>query len=187
MKYFTDRELAAHGRLRLFSMYLDFPASIRARWAHSTMSQIAGEQWIISTELWKIDSLDTNAAISRMVTEEAARADIITIVASSLNYRHHPAIQWLEKLGAGASPLAHKGLLIGLFGDDYNHKSELSWTVNQLLNCAAPMNRDFIWHWMGSGAMSDYSWLTDNLQPFLNRKRHEMEDDLLAETQLAAV
>ena len=186
-QFSPSREFVTDGRLRLFAMYLDYPASIRARWANSTMSQIAGDNWIISTEMWRIDSLETNPAIAKMVTEEATKADVIVVVASSLDYRHHQLTRWLESLGKLNTLRQTTGLLIGLFGDEQNQKSELGWTVYQLLNCASTMNCDFIWHWMDADAMKDYGWLTENLQPFLTRKRHETEKALLFEPQLIAV
>lgn len=45
------------GSLRVFSIYADLPASVRARWAYKTICHLAGEDWIVSSELWKIDFL----------------------------------------------------------------------------------------------------------------------------------
>ena len=92
----AHRETIASARLRLFALYVDFPASVRARWATSTIGQMAGKSWTVSSELWKIDSLKAGAAVREMVTTEAAKADIILVVVSSLNYRQTDMIQWLE-------------------------------------------------------------------------------------------
>ena len=176
----------ASGRLRLFTLYVDFPAAVRARWASNAISKYAGESWITSTEMWKVDSLAASNAISKMVAQEAARADIVVVVASSLNYRHHEAVQWLETLAACVTDRQDTGLLIGLFGDDDNHTSELGWTVKTFLNSASRMNRDFIWHWMEAGAMNDCAWLTDNLDSFLERKCVEAEKSLSSGLALIA-
>jgi hypothetical protein len=158
---------AASRRLRVFSLYLDFPASIRARWANSTVSRLAGDNWVTSTEMWKLDSLAAGPAIRHLFTSEAAKADVLFVAVSSLNHRHHELIAWLETLGSHFTDRPHAGLLIGLFGDDADNNSELTWTVKQCRNCARPMNRAFDWHWMESGAMADDSWLKTSLQPFL--------------------
>lgn len=176
----THHGTTAHGRLRVFALYLDFPASIRSRWANSTVSQLAGQNWITSAEMWKLDALATSAPIRNMITGEAAKADVLFVAVSSLSYRHHELIRWLETLATCVTDRQNPGLLIGLFGDDDEHNSELNWIVKQCLHCAGQMNRDFIWRWMETGAMSDYSWLKGNLETFLARKRTVTEKALLS-------
>ena len=171
---------AANGRLRVFSLYVDFPASVCARWANSTISQLGGPNWITSAEMWKLDSFATSTSIRNMITGEAARADVLLVTVSSLGYRHHELIRWLEALATWPTNGQSTGLLIGMFGDNDNHNSELNWTVEQCLNCAGRMNRDFIWRWMETSAMSDYSLLKENLEPFLACKLTMTEETPLS-------
>lgn len=180
----TDYRTTACGRLQVFSLYLDFPASIRARWANSTISQLASQNWITSTELWRLDALASSPCILNMSTGEAAKADVLLVVVSSMNYRQHELIAWLKTLALRATDRHHTGLLIGLFGDDEKQSSELNWTVKECLDCAGPMNRDFIWHKLEAGAMVDYSWLKNHLELFLGRKHLAEEQALLSEVPL---
>jgi hypothetical protein len=185
MNTLAHRDAASHGRLRLFSLCVDFPASVRARGANSTISQFAGGNWVVSSELWKLDSLESSPAIRKMATEEAAKADIIAVAASSLNYREHELVAWLESLTAAGIDRQNTGLLIGLFGDDDDRTGELDWTVKEFLNCSRRMDRNFLWHWMETGAMKNHAWLTDKLEPFLDRKRLETGKALLSELSVA--
>lgn len=176
----THLGTAAKGRLRIFSLYADFPASVRSRWANSTLGQLAGPDWVTSAEMWKLDSLATSAAIRGMVTREALKADLLLVAVTSLNYCQHELMEWLATLAAGRVERHNAGLLIGLFGGEENHNSELDWTVKQCQKCARSMKRDFIWRWMDAGVMSDHAWLKDNLERFLVRKQ------MLPETMLPA-
>ena len=176
----THGVTGAHGRLRVFSMYVDFHASIRARWANSIIGKIAGQNWITSAEMWKLDSVDASPAIGNMITGEAAKADILLVAISSLNYRQHELIDWLETLVTRPTERQNTGLLIGMFGDDDDHASELKWTVNKCQHCARPMNRDFVWRFTQTGTMADNSWLEGQLQPFLGRKRTSVDTVLLS-------
>jgi hypothetical protein len=120
--------------------------------------------------MWKLDSLATSAAIRNMVTREAIKADILLIAVSSLNYCQHELMEWLATLAADRVERQNPGLLIGLFGGEDNHNSELDWTVKQCRKRARSMNRDFLWRGMDAGVMSDHAWLKENLECFLARK-----------------
>ena len=161
---------AAVEKLRLFALHLDFPASIRARWATSTIIKLAGEHWTCTAESWKIESLDTSSSIRQMLLAEAARADVLIIAASSLNRRETGLIQWLESLSAGAADRPGPGLFIGLFGDETWQNRELDWTVKRMMKCAQTANRDFIWHWMEEPAAGEPEWLTSHIETYLARK-----------------
>jgi hypothetical protein len=41
------------------------------------------------------------------------------------------------------------------------------------------MGMDFIWHWMGQEAISETTWLTDNMEKFLSRKESQFNMALL--------
>jgi hypothetical protein len=114
----VEPELVADGRLHLFSLYVDFPSAVRARWATGQISRLAGEQWIVSTEMWNLDSLTTSEPIRKMITQDAADADVLVIAMSSLDWRELELVQWLDSLTAGKASRPGPGLFIGLLGDD---------------------------------------------------------------------
>jgi hypothetical protein len=166
----TKPEVVTNGRLRLFSLYADFAAAGRAKWATSQITRLAGEQWLSSTEMWNLNSLVTSDSIRKMITQDAANADVLVIAVSSLDRREPELVRWLDSLtiGKGNRPVA--GLLIGLFGDEEHPAGELEWMVKQFMSCAQRTGRDFIWHWMGQEAMDDTSWLADHVANLLGRK-----------------
>jgi len=165
-------ENAAHtaGILRIFSLHLDFPASIRARWGVDTIKQLAGDQWHCSTEMWKIESLNTANSVRKMLLDEAARADVLLIAVSSLDRQEIELIRWLESLAGAITNHPVPGLLIGIFGDETCLTRELDWTVKHFMNCARNTNRDFIWHWMEEPPVGEPEWLSSHIGTFLTRK-----------------
>ena len=161
---------ATNGKLRLLSLYGDLPASVRTRWAAAMVARLAGPHWQITSEMWKIDSLQVSEPIREMITNDAANADVIIIAASSLT-QHEPAlIQWLHSLEACKHNHPFAGLLVGLLGDDETARADLGCVVNPLIHFAHLGDRDFIWRWMEQSAMNDSSWLTGGVNQLLNRK-----------------
>ena len=167
----VDPELVADRRLHLFSLYVDFPAAVRARWATSQISRLAGKQWKTTTEMWNLDSLTTSEPIRKMITQDAADADVLVIAMSSLDWRELELVQWLDSLAAGKANRPGSGLFIGLLGDENGRAGELDWTVKQFLRCAQRTDRDFIWHWMEPEAMIGGDWLADSVESLLTRKQ----------------
>jgi len=166
----TNSGALTAGKLRLFSLHLDFAAGIRARWATSLILKLAGKPWVCSSEMWRLDSLLTARAIRKMITAEASQADVLLVAASSLNHRQTELIQWLETLTPCPAGTTAPGLLIGLFGDETNQAAELDWTVKSCMTCAQQANRDFIWHWMEEPPTGEPEWLTSHGASFLARK-----------------
>jgi hypothetical protein len=168
----VEPDLVAGGRLHLFSLYVDFPAAVRARRVTSQISRLAGEQWRTSTEMWNLDSLTTSEPIRKMITQDAAAADVLVIAMSSLDWRELELVEWLNCLTAGKANRRGPGLFIGLLGDGKGQAVELDWTVKQFLRCARQMDRNFIWHWMDRDAMADVDyWLTDSVEALLTRQQ----------------
>jgi hypothetical protein len=166
----TQPAPATAGKLSLFSLYVDFPSSVDARWLASTMKRLAGSHWQTSSEMWKVDSLAASEPIRQMITNDAANADVIIVAVSSLTHREPALVQWLESLAAETGGRPGAGLIIGLLGDEETKAADMEWTVKSLLRCAHQAGRDFIWRWMGEGAMNDDSWLTDDFKNLLARK-----------------
>src|SRR5271155_2418691 len=159
-----ERETAVNGSLRLFSIYADFPASVRAKWATGMITKLAGKRWKSSIEMWTVNFLGASGTIGNMILEGGKDADVLIIAMSSLAQREPELMQWLDTLAAGKNNRPVPGLLIGLLGDEENKMRELEWTVKQFIRCAQQTNRDFIWHWMGRDAMNDSDWLTEGVE-----------------------
>jgi hypothetical protein len=168
----VKRAPATNGKLRLFALSADFPASVRARWVTSTISGLAGLHWQTLSEIWKIDSLKKSERIRHMMTNNAANADVIVIAISSLTQTDPALIQWLDTLAALKIVHPAASLLIGLLGNETTKTGELDKTVKPLINCARQMGRDFIWHSMIECALNDSDWLTENIEGLLTRKAH---------------
>jgi len=166
-----EREMVICGRLRLFSLYLDSAAAMRARWATGQIARLAGERWKSSTEMWNLNSLFASDPIRTMITQDAAEADVVVVAMSSLDRRAPELIQWLESLASGKANRPAAGLLVGLFGDEEQPAGELDWTVEQFQRCAERNDRDFIWRWMGRDALGDGGWLADSVEVMLSRKQ----------------
>jgi hypothetical protein len=164
-------EAVTDKKLHLFSLYVDLPASVCARWATSMINRQAGPHWRTSSEMWKIDSLRSSASIRQMTINDAANADIIIVAASSLAQPEPALLEWLDALAARKNnhPAA-PGLLIGLLGDDATRTEDLNWTVRPLIRCAQQIGREFFWQWMGDGAMNSAEWLAEDVKNLLDRK-----------------
>ena len=166
-----EPEVVTDGRLHLFSLYVDFAAAVRARWATGQISRLAGERWKVTSEMWNLDSLTTSEPIRKMITQDVAAADVMVVAMSSLDWRELELVQWLDSLAAGRANRPGPGLFIGLLGDGRGQAEELDWTVEQFLEGARHMDRDFIWHWMGRDAMTDVDWLAESVKALLTRKK----------------
>jgi hypothetical protein len=168
---FIEEEKEANGKLRLFSLYVDFAASVHARWAAGTITKLAGPRWKTSNETWNLDSLIASQQVRKITIQEAADADVLIVALSSLDRREPKLIEWLDALAAGKAERPVSGLLIGLLGDEEHEAGELGWMVKQFMRCAQGMGRDFIWHWLGREAVNDTTCLNDSVEKFLSRKQ----------------
>jgi hypothetical protein len=173
------------GKLRVFSMNVDFPACARAKRIAGAIRQLAGPHWEYTSEMWQLQTLAASGSIKEMITHEGAAAEVLIIAVSSLEHRPVELIQWLDSLAALEPDHSAPRLLIGLLGDDENQPQELDWTVKQLIRCAQKTNRDFIWHWMGEDAIVDLEWLNDDVEMLLRRKQSVREHMISWETAAA--
>jgi hypothetical protein len=168
---FAGQATAVNGKLRLFSLYVDFVASAHARWAAGVITKLAGPRWQSSAEMWNLDALTVSEPIRKMITGDAADADVLIIAASSLDLREPKLIEWLDSLAAWKANHPVPGLLAGLFGDEENRSRELEWTIQQFIYCARQMGRELVVQWMERGSMADSGWLTREVEAFLARKQ----------------
>ena len=174
-------------KLRLFSLYLDFGAALRARWAAGQISRLAGERWKTSSGMWNLDSLVASEPIRKIITRDAVDADVLVVAMSSLDQRVPELVQWLDSLAEEKANRPFSGLFVGLLGDDEQRAGELDWTVKHFLRCAQQLDRDFIWHWMEQETMEDGDWLADSVEILLARKQPAHEVGFFPATVLGAV
>jgi hypothetical protein len=157
-------------KLRLLSLYADYPAGTRAKWLTGQISRRAAPRWKLSAGMWKLDLAASVGRMNEMILQEAVESDLLVISVSSLDQREPLLDQWLHSLVALKANRPVAGLLIGLLGDDEHEAGELEWTVHQLAVFARRTEMDFIWQWMGRDAMYETSWLTVILEQLLTRK-----------------
>jgi len=129
------------GKLNLFSLHADFPASVRACWLTTTIARIAGESWKPVAGMWTLDNLKASDSIVRMITKEAMQADVMIIAVSSPSYGEPT----LESLAAGPGNCPGAGLLVGLLEDEAEDEGESRELVKLLRDRAQPLGRDFVW------------------------------------------
>jgi hypothetical protein len=172
-KTFIKQETQADTKLRLFSLYVDFAASARAKWASGAITKLVGLRWKTCSEMWNLDSFKASQQIRRIILQGAADADVLIVGLSSLDQRESKLMEWLNALAGQKAEHPGSGLLIGLLGDEDHDAGELGWTVQQFIRCAQKMGMDFIWHWMGQEAINETAWLTDNMEKFLSRKQSQ--------------
>jgi hypothetical protein len=165
------RRTPVKDKLRLFSLYVDFPASVRVRWITNVIARLVGPSWLTSSEMWKTDSLVTNQSVQQMTISDATKADVIIIAASSLTQREPVLTQWLDSVAAGKPNRSNSGLFIGLLGDTETKVGKSDWSVRSMMRCARQLKRDFLWQWMGINAMNDSTWLADPIQHLLDCKQ----------------
>jgi hypothetical protein len=182
-KTFIKQKTQTNTKLRLFSLYVDFAASLRAKWASGTITKLVGPRWKTCSEMWNLDSFKVSQQkIGRIILQDAAAADVLIVALSSLDQREPNLVEWLNALTGRKAQRPAPGLFIGLLGDEDHDAGELRWTVQQFIGCAQKMGMDFIWHWMGQEAISETTWLTDNMEKFLSRKESQFNMALLQGT-----
>jgi hypothetical protein len=177
----TGQGMMVNGRLRLFSLYVDYAASARARWANSAITKLAGPRWQSSTEMWSLGSLTAGESVRKMIASDAADADVLIIAATSLDQREPKLIEWLDSLAAWESNRPAAGLLVGLFGDEENRSKELEWTVRQFIYYARQMGRELVVQWMERDSMDDSGWLTQSVEALLACKQSACSETVLQE------
>ncbi len=168
---FMPEETEPIAKLRLFSLYVDFAASARAKWLSGAITRLVGPKWKTCCEMWNLDSFKASQSIRKIMLQEAAEADVLVIALSSLDQREPKLIEWLDALAGEKTEPPDSRLIIGLLGDEDHEAGELGWTVKQFIGCAQRTGRDFIWHWMGQEAVNDITWLADNVKKFLAHKQ----------------
>ena len=155
------------GKLHLFSLYADFPASVRSRQMAAMIARMAGPRWQTSSEMWTVDNLKASEPIRQMITNEAANADVIIVAVSSPAHIEPALANWLDSFAAAKTNRPSSGLLIGLPGDGETQAAESKGLVKLLIRSAQQSGRDFVWR---KHAQDEAGWLAKNIENLLENK-----------------
>src|SRR5262245_45732369 len=117
-------------KLRVFTLYGDFPAGIRAKRLIHRMISLAGKDWELSAEMWKLDSVAPIGPIRDMIAEEAGESDVLLIAVSSVEQPDPAVIRWLHTLVHWKANRTIPGLLVGFPGDEEHRVDETGWFVD---------------------------------------------------------
>src|SRR6516162_4724587 len=83
----TKQETDTNAKLRLFSLYVDFAASVPARWASGVIANLVGSTWKTHCEMWNLDTFKSSQQLRELMLQDAAEADVLVIALSSLDQR----------------------------------------------------------------------------------------------------
>ena len=161
----------AKGRLRLFTLYADYPAGIRARRLAARVKQLTASEWDVVAEMWKLDSVAPVGPIREMIAQEAGESDVLLIAVSSVSETEPALVDWLSSLVNWKANRLVPGLLVGLLGDDEVTIEENNGTLDQLAAFAQKTQMNFAWQTAGPAAIQDFDWLAADLEKLLERKR----------------
>jgi hypothetical protein len=162
--------IGAKAKLRLFSLYADYPAGIRARRVAGQIKALAGHNWEISAEMWKLDSVAPIGPIREMIAQEAGESEVLLIAVSAADQHETALAEWLNSLLDWKVNQTIPGLLVGLLGDEDHKMEETNCTVELLAAFAQRTQMNLVWQAMGSDSM-DSRWLAGCVERLLERGR----------------
>lgn len=162
---------AVDAKLRLFTLYADFPAGVRAKRLVSRIASRSGRKWAVTAEMWKLDSVTPIAAIRDLIAQEAGESDVLLIAISAVDQPEPAVIHWLNSLVNWKLNRPVPGLLVGLPGDEDRRADETNWLVDQLAAFARRTRMEFVWRAAGRDAAEDLDWLTAGLERLVDRRR----------------
>jgi hypothetical protein len=163
-------EPSAKTKLRLFTLYADFSAGVRAKRMMSRLASLARD-WNVSAEMWKLDSIAPVGPIRDMIAQEAGESDVLVIAVSAVNPPDPAVSGWLQTLLPWKTNRPAPGLLLGLLGDEEHKVGEANWLVTELTTFASHTHMDLAWHWVGFDRVEDADWPDVALTKLLDRKR----------------
>jgi hypothetical protein len=163
-------EPRATATLRLFTLYVDFPAGFRARHLTKQIAASAGNDWHVRVEMWKLDAIGPIGPIRDMIAQEAGEADVLLVATSSLDQLDPAVVRWLESLVHWRANRAIPGLLIGLLAGDDGIVQEVNRSVRPLAAFARRTGMDF-WHTPTADTPVDSGWLADGVRRLLDAKK----------------
>jgi hypothetical protein len=160
----------AKTKLRLFTLYADYPAGIRARRLAGRIADLAGHHCEILTEMWKLDSVVPLGPIREMIAQEAGESDVLVIAISAADQPDPALNQWLNSLLNLKAKRKVPGLLIGLLGDADQRVDGTNRLVEQLGTFAQRAQMSLVRQPGGSPSM-DIRWLMGVMERLLDRNR----------------
>ena len=168
----------AKPRLRLFTLYADFHAGVRAKRVMHQLAQLARDRAASNMEMWKLDSVAPVGMIREMIAQEAGESDVLVIAMSDAVQPEPALTQWLNSLVDWKANRAVPGLLIGLLGDGERPAARESWAVEQLAAFVRRTQMDLVWRSPEPDYATDSAWLEDPLASLLARHDSAFEGEI---------
>jgi len=162
-------------KFRLFTLYGDFAAGIRAKRLAGQIARLTGIGWQHCLEMWKLDSIGAIVPIREMIAREAAEADVLLIAVTSRDQPEPGVIRWLDSLSALQANRSVPGLLVGLLGEHEQPPAvepefERFDFVRELQQYARRSGMDFVWRPIDRDGTDDCDWLAGNFRRLIARK-----------------
>jgi hypothetical protein len=167
----VQTEAQPKSTLRLFTLYVDFAAGVRAKRAINEIKELAGAEFRVTSEMWKLDSVSPAGPIRRMIAQEAGESDVLIVAASCPSEPDLAFIEWLEFLVNWKANRMFPGLLAGLLGDEEHVVNPMNWMVNELAAFARQTRMHWQWHPGAREAWEGFYWLAGGLREVLDAKR----------------
>ena len=155
--------------LRLFTLYEDFEAGVRAKLLADRIINRTGNNYVILKGMWRMGSAKPIGRIHQMMARDAAESDVLLIASTSVDQTQATIIRWLYSLLGWRSNPMLPGLLIGLIGDEEQPASDSDWLVGQLSAFTGRNHLEFAWH-SGSESITDCGWIDPLLEKLFARK-----------------
>lgn len=166
-------ELATNTKvnLRVFTLYVDFAAGVRAKRIVNEIKGIAGEEFACTSEMWKLDAVAPVGPIRKMIAQEAGESDVLIVAASQPDHPDPLLAEWLNLLVNWKAGRLFPGLLVGLLGAEDHVVDTANWMVNELTAFARQTRMHWVWHAGARQSWDNSQWLADGLGRALERKR----------------
>jgi hypothetical protein len=158
-------------KLRVFTLYADFPAAIRAKYLVAQMGRLTGAECNLASEMWKLDSVFPTGSIRKMIVEGAGESDVLLIAAAAPDQPDAEIVEWLNSLQQCKMNHGQPGLLLGLLGDEEHRVDANHWLVRRLGELAQETGMRFTWQRAISDSVGSASWLSGDLASLLSEKR----------------
>jgi hypothetical protein len=160
---------AAHP-LRIFTLYADFAAGVRAKRLTARITRAVTPQRQSIVNMWTLNSVGPIGVIGEMIAQEAGESDLL-VIASSIVDRPDPTITgWLESLVNWKLNRIVPGLLIGLLGDGESLVADQSWLRVELSRFAEKTQMFLGWHFAGGDIDDTYRLLAPQVDKVLADK-----------------
>ena len=156
--------------LRIFTLYADFAAGVRAKRLTARITRAIAPQHQSIVNMWTLNSVGPIGVIGEMIAQEAGESDILLIASSSVD-RPEPTITgWLASLVNWKLNRVVPGLLIGLLGDGESQVADQSWLRIELNRFAEKTQMFLGWHFAGGDIDDSYRSLAPQVDKLLTDK-----------------